>query len=178
MCCALNLVDHVDMKLACIQHRLCWGRGLECLRFLFRVLVSNIDRFFARVWCLLSAAFAVNSMTPYRRLHCQSLLYFVDRHDEEAAGKIASSLAISLQFPEQKEKEFFSRVTQRRWRSCKPQNDNRSHHPSDLRRSTVHAGDAGWRVLQDIRLHACLKAKVRTPCELFWLAFDWCKQVK
>ena len=36
-------------------------------------------------------------------------------------------------------------------------------------------------VLQDIRLDACLKAKARrlaTPRGLFWLAFDWCKQVK
>ena len=74
--------------------------------------------------------------TPYRRLHCQSLVCFVDRRGEETAGNIAkSSLAILPPFPEEKEKKC-SRVTQRRWRSCEPQNDNRNHHPSDLRRST------------------------------------------
>ena len=41
----------------------------------------------------------------------------------------------------------------------------------------LHAGDEGWRVLQDIGLHACLKAKVRYTWAV-WLAFDWCKQVK
>ena len=64
----------------------------------------------------------------------------------------------SAAVPRTKGKEFFSRVTQWRWRSCEPQDDNRSHHPSDLRRSTVRAGDAGWHgmcCMQD-RLHACL----------------------
>ena len=46
--------------------------------------------------------------TPYRRLHCRSLVCFVDRRDEEAAGKIAkSSLTIPPPFPEQKEKNSF-----------------------------------------------------------------------
>ena len=35
-----------------------------------------------------------------------------------------------------KRKIILSRATQRRWRSCKPKNENRSHHPSDLCRST------------------------------------------
>ena len=48
--------------------------------------------------------------TPYRRLHCRSLVCFVDHRDEEAAGKIAKSsldLAIPPPFPEQKEKNSF-----------------------------------------------------------------------
>ena len=37
------------------------GKGVGCLRSVFCVLVSNIDRLLAWAWCLLSAAFAVNS---------------------------------------------------------------------------------------------------------------------
>ena len=42
----------------------------------------------------------------------------------------------------------------------------------------LHAGDAGWRVLQDIRLHTCLKTKVRYMTWAFWLGFDGFKQVE
>ena len=48
--------------------------------------------------------------TPYRRLHCQTLVCFVDRRNEaaEAAGKIAkSALAIPPLFLEQKQKNSF-----------------------------------------------------------------------
>ena len=37
------------------------GKGVVCLRFVFCVLVSNINRLLARVCCLLSASFVVNS---------------------------------------------------------------------------------------------------------------------
>ena len=37
------------------------GKGVGCLRSVFCVLVSNIDRLLMRAWCLLSAEFAVNS---------------------------------------------------------------------------------------------------------------------
>ena len=37
------------------------GKGVGCLRSVVCVLVSNIDRLLARAWCLLSAAFVVNS---------------------------------------------------------------------------------------------------------------------
>ena len=66
------------------------------------------------------------------------VLCFVDRHDSEAAeaaAKIAKSSGDSAAVPRTKGKEFFSRVSQWRWRSCEPQNDNRSHKPCGLRRS-------------------------------------------
>ena len=113
------------------------------------MLVSNIDRLSARPWCLLSASFVVNS-----------------RHRTAAftAGHwYASSIVATRKSPVRSRRalwRFRSRshnkmkrilfTNERRWCLCEPQNDNRSHHPSDLRRSTVHAGDAGWRVL-----HAC-----------------------
>ena len=37
------------------------GKGVGCLRFIFCELVSNSDGLWARVWCLLSASFVVNS---------------------------------------------------------------------------------------------------------------------
>ena len=37
------------------------GKGVVCLRFVFCVLVSNIDRLLARAWCLVLASFVVNS---------------------------------------------------------------------------------------------------------------------
>ena len=67
------------------------------------------------------------------------VLCFVDRRDSEAteaATKIAKSSGDSAAVPRTKGKEFFSRVLQWRWRSCEPQNDNRSHKPCGLRRST------------------------------------------
>ena len=66
------------------------------------------------------------------------VLCFVDRRDSEAAeaaAKIAKSSGDSAAVPRTKGKEFFSRVSQWRWRSCEPQNDNRSHKPFGLRRS-------------------------------------------
>ena len=66
------------------------------------------------------------------------VLCFVDRRDEAAeaaACKIAKSSGDSAAVPRTKGKEFFSRVSQWRWRSCEPQNDNRSHKPCGLCRS-------------------------------------------
>ena len=81
-------------------------------------------------------------------LHTLPVLCFVDRRDSEAAeaaGKIAKSSGDSAAVPRTKGKEFFSRVSQWQWRSCEPQNDNRSHKPCGLRRSACTTGDAGWR---------------------------------
>ena len=85
----------------------------------------------------------------YCRLHSQStadtvpppslpVSCFVDRRDEavEAAGKIAKSSGDSAAVPRTKGKEFFSRVTQWRWRSCESQNNNGNDQPCGLRRST------------------------------------------
>ena len=101
--------------------------------------------------------------TLYRRLHCQLLVCFNDRRDEEAAGKIAkNSLAIPPPFPEQKERILFTSdttaVAKTTIEVTKP-----------VICADLHAGDVGWRVLQDISLHACLKAKVFTPRGLFGL---------
>ena len=66
-------------------------KGVGCLRFVFCVLVSNSDRPLARAWCLFSASFVVSSRRrTLHRLHCRSLVCFIDRRDEKAAGKIAN----------------------------------------------------------------------------------------
>ena len=113
------------------------GKGVGCLRSVFCVLVSNIDMLLARAWCSLSTAFAVNSIHRTAAFSA-SLICFVDRRVEaaEAARKIPTSSGDSAAVPRTKGKQFFSRVTQWRWRSCEPQNNNRSHQPCGLRRST------------------------------------------
>ena len=84
------------------------GKGEGCLRFVFCELVSNSDGLLARAWCLLSASFAVNSRHSTAAFTAGHWYMFVDRRDEEVAGKIAkSSLAIPPPFPEQKEKNSF-----------------------------------------------------------------------
>ena len=121
----------------------------------------------------------------YCRLHSQStadtvpppslpVLCFGDRRDEaaEAAGKIAKSSGDSAAVPRTKGKEFISQVTQRRWRSCEPQNDNGSYKPCGLRISTCsYCRLACCNLVQDIRLHACLKTKVRNTTWAFLACF-------
>ena len=55
-------------------------------------------------------------------------------------------------------------------------NDNRSHQPCGLRRSTCR-----WYRLACCKTSGCMhvwRPRFATPRGLFWLAFDWCKQVK
>ena len=81
------------------------GKGVGCLRSVFCVLVSNIDRLLARAWCLLSTAFAVNRRHRTAAFPA-SLRCFVDRRDEaaEAARKIAKSFDDSAAVPRTKGK--------------------------------------------------------------------------
>ena len=85
--------------------------------------------------------------TPYRRLHCQSYTSSIVAPDEaaEAAGKIAMSSGDSAAVPRTKGKEFFSRVTQWRWRSCELKTTIEVTNPVVC--VDLHAGDTytGWR---------------------------------
>ena len=140
---------------------LVFGKGVGCLQSVICVLVSNINRLLAREWCLLSAAFVVNSRhrtAAFTASHWCNVC-FVDRHHEEAAGEIAkSSLAIPPPFPEQKEKNSF----------------HEGHSGGGVRanlKTTIEdtiavicvdllymqVMQAGACCMQDIRLHACLK---------------------
>ena len=135
--------------------------GVGCLRSVFCGLVYNINMLFVRAWCLLSAAFVVISKrrtTAFTASH-----WYASSIDTTRKPQVRSQRALR-RFCHcflTKRKKLFSRVTQRRWRLCEPQNDNRSHHPSDLRRSTVNLHGMYMCCMQDIRLHACLKAMVR-----------------
>ena len=141
LCIESTVVQSRTRRLAAGMHSTSFvlGKGVGCRRLVFCVLVSNIDRLLVRAWCLLSAAFAVNSRhrtAAFTAIHrC-----FVDRRDEaaEAAGmhKIAKSSGDSATIPRTKGKEFFSRVTQWRLRSCELQKNNRSHQPCGLCRFT------------------------------------------
>ena len=157
------------------------GKGVGCLRSVFCVLVSNIDRLLAREWCLLSAAFAVNTRHRTAAFTASHMLRRSSRPTRPPKlqvdpGKIAKSSGDSAAVPRTKGKEFFSRVTQWRWRSCEPQNDNRSHQLCGLRRSTCR-----WCRRAATETSGCMhvwRPRFATPRGLFWLAFDWCKQVK
>ena len=81
-------VSSIRLLCACFKHQKAFGESV--------VFIAG---------CIRS-----QQQTPYCRLPCQSLLCFVDRRDEEAAGKIAfskSSLAILPPFLEQKENNSF-----------------------------------------------------------------------
>ena len=146
------------------------GKGVGCLRFIFRELVSNSDGLLARAWCLLSASFVVNSRHRTAAFTAGHWPASSIVGDEEAAGKIAkSSLAIPPPFPEQKEKNSFHE-----WH-----NGGGVH--ANLKTTIevtipvicvdllcMQVMQAGVCCMQD-RLHACLKARpmVRTPRGLF-----------
>ena len=110
------------------------GKGVGCLRFLFCELVSNSYGLLARAWCLLSASFVVNSR------HCTAAFTAGHWYASSIVGTRKPQVRLQTELsgdsaavPRTKGKEFFSRVTQWPWRSCEPQDDNRSHHPSDMR---------------------------------------------
>ena len=140
VCCALNLllyrVDHADLSLACIQPRLCWGRERGVFDSSSVCLFQTLIGFWRErgVYCRLHLQSTADTVPP----PSLPVLCFVDRRNEaaEAAGKIAKSSGDSAAVPRTKGKEFVSRVTQWRWRSCEPQNDNGSYKPCGLRRST------------------------------------------
>ena len=116
--------------------------------------------------------------TPYRRLHCQSYASSIVAPDEaaEAAGKIAKSSGDSASVPRTKGKEFFSRVTQWRWRSCELKTTIEVTNPVVC--VGLRAGDTGWRAAR--HQAACMFEGQGSQHHVghFWLAFDWCKQVK
>ena len=64
------------------------GKGVWCLRFVFCVLVSNIDRLLERAWCLLSAAFVVNSR--HRTAAFTADQWYATAVLERQLGKMAS----------------------------------------------------------------------------------------
>ena len=159
------------------------GKWLGCLRSVFSVLVSNIDRLLARAWCLLSAAFAVNSRhrtAAFIASHWYASLIVVTR---------------KLQVGSRRALWQFSHRSQNK----RKRNVHEWHNDGGVRvnlKTTIevtiqvicvdlHAWCRWCRLACAARhqarlhmLHACLKAKVRTPCGIFWVAFDWCKQVK
>ena len=63
LCIESTVVQSRSCRLVAGMHSTSFvlGKGVGCFRSVFCVLVSNIDRILARAWCLLSAAFAVNS---------------------------------------------------------------------------------------------------------------------
>ena len=63
LCIESTVVQSRSCRLVAGMHSTSFvlGKGVGCLRSVFCVLVSNIDRLLAREWCLLSAAFTVNS---------------------------------------------------------------------------------------------------------------------
>ena len=84
------------------------GKRVVCLRFVFCVLVSNIDRLLARAWCLLSASFVVNSRHPTAAFTAGHWYASSIVATSKPQVKIAnSSLVILPPFPEQKEKNSF-----------------------------------------------------------------------
>ena len=156
----------------------CVGKGRGCLRSVFCALVSNIDRLLAREWCFLSAAFAVNSRHRTAAFTASLMLRRSSRRRRPPKLQVRSrrALAIPPPFPEQKEKNSSHTMTQWRWRSCEPQNDNRSHQLCGLRRSTCRWYDR----LACCKTSGCMhvwRPRFATPRGLFWLAFDWYKQV-
>ena len=138
LCIESTVVQSRSCRLVAGMHSTSFvlGKGVGCLRSVFCVLVSNIDRLLARggVYCRLHSQSTADTVPP----PSLPVSCFVDRRDEavEAAGKIAKSSGDSAAVPRTKGKEFFSRVTQWRWRSCESQNNNGNDQPCGLRRST------------------------------------------
>ena len=141
------------------------------------MLASNIDRLLAGAWYFLSASFVVNSRhrtTAFTAGHWHH--GFVDRQDEEAAGNIRSQFMQRALWRfrrhsqnKRKKRELFSRVTQRRGIRANLKTTIEVTIPVicvDL--LCMQVIQAGVCCMQD-RLHACLKAMLRTPRGLFWL---------
>ena len=137
--CESTVVQSRSCRLVAGMHSTTFvlGKEVGCLRSVCCALVSNIDRLLAREWCLLSAAFAVNSRHRTAAFTASLMLRRSSRQTRplKLQGNTAKSSGDSAAVPRTKGKEFFSRVTQWRWRSCEPQ-DNRSHQLCGLRRST------------------------------------------
>ena len=147
MCCALNLllytVDHADLWLACIQPRLCWEREWGVFDPSSVCLFQTSIGFWREsgVYCRLHSQPTADTVPP----PSLPVSCFVDRRAEaaEAAGKIAKSSGDSAAVPRTKGKEIFSRVTQRRWRSCELKTTIEVTNPVVC--VCLHAGDTGWR---------------------------------
>ena len=156
------------------------GKGVGCLRSDFCVLVSNIDRLLARGWCLLSAAFAVNSR--HRTAAFTAIHWY--------ASSIVATRPLKLQVRSRRALWRFHR----RSKNKKEKNYFHEWHNGGGVRANLkttievtnpvvwvdlHAGDAGWRVLQD--RSGCMhvrRPRFATRRGHFWLASDWYKQVK
>ena len=139
LCIESSVVQRRSCRLVAGMHStsfvLAWGR--ECGVFdPSSVCLSQTSIGFRRergVYCRLHSQSTADTVPP----PSLPVLCFVDRRDEavEAAGKIAKSSGDSAAVPRTKGKEFFSRVTQWRWRSCESQTDNGNDQPCGLRRS-------------------------------------------
>ena len=120
------------------------GSGVSSIRLLCACF-SNIDRLLAREWCLLSAAFAVNSRHRTAAFTASLMLRRLSRRTRPPKLQVRSrrALAIPPQFPEQKEKNSFHE-----WHNGGGVRANLKT-TIEVTNSVVcvdlHAGDAGWR---------------------------------
>ena len=150
------------------------GKGVGCLRSVFCVLVSNIDRLLAGAWCLLSALFKVSSRhrtAAFTAIHWYASSIVATR-PPKLQVRSRRALWRFRHRSQNKRKVIIFTLTKRRWRSCELQNDNGSHQPCGLRRSTC-------------RCRLAFAARHQAACMLegqgslyttwaFWLAFGWC----
>ena len=114
LCIESTVVQSRSCRLVAGMHSTSFvlGKGVGCLRSVFCVLVSNIDRLLAREWCLLSAAFPANSRHRTAAFTASPSLYFVDRRARQGRRRKLQvrsrrALAIPPPLPEQKEKNSF-----------------------------------------------------------------------